>query len=142
MSDSIWTDAKAVSKDALLDRPRPSLPLYGIALASEQAGAVTTATKKYADFLAAWKSADAQLPQLAHARAFLAAHKAVAANKLPTVLTRIPLVRKHTQGLLPGRAVLPASPVRPRVIWIDAWTRTRQRSRRAQFQTRPNPPNV
>ena len=74
MAASDWTAAEAAYKRALVERPHSGFPLYGIAFASEQAGDVTTATKEYADFLAAWKSADAQLPQLAHARAYLASH--------------------------------------------------------------------
>ena len=81
MADSDWTDAKAAYKGALLDRPRSGFPLYGIALASEQAGDTTAATAEYAEFLAAWKSADSSLPQLAHARAYVTAHGTVAASK-------------------------------------------------------------
>jgi hypothetical protein len=81
MADSDWTDAKAAYKVALLDRPRSGFPLYGIALASEQAGNLSAAAHEYADFLAAWKSADSDLPQLAHARAYLVSHGTVAADK-------------------------------------------------------------
>src|SRR5579859_2994998 len=81
MAASDWTAAEAAYKRALVERPRSGFPLYGIALASEQAGDVTTAAKEYADFLAAWKSADTQLPQLAHARAYLAAHNTATTSK-------------------------------------------------------------
>jgi len=81
MAASDWTAAEAAYKRALVERPRSGFPLYGIAFASEQAGDVTTATKEYANFLGAWKSADAELPQLAHARAYLASHGTVAASK-------------------------------------------------------------
>ena len=74
MADSDWTDAKAAYKVALVDRPRSGFPLYGIALASEQAGNVAAAANEYSDFLAAWKSADSDLPQLAHARAYVASY--------------------------------------------------------------------
>ncbi len=74
LAASDWTDAKAAYQDALVDRPRSGFPLYGIALASEQAGDTQGATKAYADFLAAWKAADPDLPQLAHARSYLASH--------------------------------------------------------------------
>jgi len=50
-------------------------------MASEQAGDTTAAAAEYADFLAAWKSADSNLPQLTHARDYLASHKAIADNK-------------------------------------------------------------
>jgi hypothetical protein len=67
-----WSDAKEAYKQALLERPRSGFPLYGIALCSERAGDAKAAKSEYADFVAAWKDADAELPQLAHARAYLA----------------------------------------------------------------------
>jgi tetratricopeptide (TPR) repeat protein len=73
-----WTDAKAAYQRALVERPRSGFPLYGIARSSEQAGDVNAATAEYADFVEAWKDADPDLPQLAHARAFLAEHARVA----------------------------------------------------------------
>ncbi len=81
MADSDWTDAKAAYKGALVDRPCSGFPLYGIAMASEQAGNVAAAAHEYADFLAAWKSADSDLPQLAHARAYLASHNEATGRK-------------------------------------------------------------
>lgn len=78
---SDWTAALAAYKEALVDRPRSGFPLYGMAIASEQAGDSTAAAAEYTDFLAAWKSADSDLPQLAHARAFLVSHTGVAASR-------------------------------------------------------------
>ncbi len=80
MAASDWTDAKTAYEHALVDRPHSGFPLYGIALASEQAGDATAAASEYSDFLSAWKSADSDLSQLAHARAYLVAHSAVAAK--------------------------------------------------------------
>jgi len=77
MAASDWTDAKAAYKGALVQRPCSGFPLYGIAMASEQAADIAAATAGYADFLAAWKSADSDLPQLAHARSYLASHNRV-----------------------------------------------------------------
>jgi tetratricopeptide (TPR) repeat protein len=74
MAAGEWADAKAAYKRALAERPRSGFPLYGIAMCSEQAGDVVAATTEYADFMEAWKDADPDLPQLAHARAFLAGH--------------------------------------------------------------------
>lgn len=71
---SDWTDAAAAFKSALNDRPHSGYPLYGIAMVSEESGDSTAAVAEYADFLSAWKSADSDLPQLAHARAFVASH--------------------------------------------------------------------
>jgi len=81
MAASDWTDAKTAYKEALVDRPHSGFPLYGIALASEHAGDITAATTEYSEFLTAWKSADSNLLQFAHARAFVASHTAVAAGK-------------------------------------------------------------
>ena len=81
LAASDWTSAKAAYKEALAERPRSGFPLYGIALVSEKSGDIPSATAAYADFLAAWKSADSDLRQVAHARAYLAAHSELAANK-------------------------------------------------------------
>lgn len=67
-----WTGAKAAYEQALAERPRSGFPLYGIALCGEKAGDSNAAAKAYTDFLAAWKNADADLPQVAHARSYLA----------------------------------------------------------------------
>lgn len=81
MAASDWTAAKTAYKEALVDRPRSGFPLYGIAMASEKAGDAKAAATEYADFVAAWKFADSDLPQLAHARDYLASHSAIAAKK-------------------------------------------------------------
>jgi hypothetical protein len=78
---SDWTAAKSAYQEALVDRPRSGFPLYGIAMASEQAGDANAATRAYTEFLVAWKSADPNLPQLTHARDYLTSHGTVAANK-------------------------------------------------------------
>ncbi len=81
MAASDWASAKTAYKEALVERPRSGFPLYGIAKASEQAGNSAAAAAGYAEFLAAWKSADSDLPQLAHARDYVASHGAVATGK-------------------------------------------------------------
>ena len=81
MAASDWPAAKVAYKEALVDRPRSGFPLYGIAIASEKAGDAKAAATEYADFLTAWKSADSDLPQLAHARAYLVSHTGVVARK-------------------------------------------------------------
>lgn len=80
LAASNWTEAKAAFQQALADRPRSGFPLYGIALASEQSGDSKAAAAEYEEFLSAWKSADSDLPQLAHARAYIAAHGVSAAS--------------------------------------------------------------
>jgi tetratricopeptide (TPR) repeat protein len=76
-----WTAAKAAYNEALVERPRSGFPLYGIALTNEQAGDVSSAAAGYTDFLAAWKSADSDLPRVAHARSYLASHNATPVGK-------------------------------------------------------------
>jgi tetratricopeptide (TPR) repeat protein len=68
-------DAKAAFERALSERPHSGFALYGIAVANEQLGDSQAASKTYTDFLTAWKDADAGLPQIAHARAYLMAHR-------------------------------------------------------------------
>ena len=77
LSASAWADAKAAYQQALVERPKSGFPLYGIALTSEKSGDTKSAAVEYAAFMSAWKNADASLPQLAHAQAFLADHKDV-----------------------------------------------------------------
>jgi hypothetical protein len=74
LSASAWTDAKAAYQKALTERPKSGFPLYGIALSSERSGDAKAASAEYAEFVTAWKDADAALPQLGHARAFLTEH--------------------------------------------------------------------
>jgi tetratricopeptide (TPR) repeat protein len=68
-----WSAAKAAFERALAARPNSGFALYGIALSCEKSGDRTAADKAYGEFLAAWKGADATLPQIAHARAYLRA---------------------------------------------------------------------
>jgi tetratricopeptide (TPR) repeat protein len=68
-----WAAAKAAFERALIERPHSGFALYGIALSCERSGDLAAATKAYSDFLAAWKDADAALPQIAHAREYLKA---------------------------------------------------------------------
>ena len=65
-------DAKVAFEKALSERPHSGFALYGIAAANEKLGDTQAASKTYAEFLTAWKDADAGLPQIAHARAYLA----------------------------------------------------------------------
>ena len=80
LSASNWAEAKAGYQQALVERPNSGFPLYGIALTSEKAGNTQAALAEYTTFLSAWKNADATLPQLAHAQAFLQSHNTAAAN--------------------------------------------------------------
>jgi tetratricopeptide (TPR) repeat protein len=71
-----WGDAKVAFEKALSERPHSGFALYGIAAANERLDDSQAASKTYSDFLAEWKDADAGLPQIAHARAYLRAHRA------------------------------------------------------------------
>ncbi len=71
-----WTDAKIAYEQALLERPRSGLVLYGIARSSEKSGNLNAAAKEYVDFLAAWKDADPALAQVKDAQTYLAEHPA------------------------------------------------------------------
>ena len=69
-----WTDAKTAYEKALVDRPKSGFALYGVALSSERSGDLKSASTQYTEFVSTWKDADQTLPQLTHARAFLAEH--------------------------------------------------------------------
>lgn len=70
-----WSDAKAAFEKALGERPHSGFALFGIAMANERLGDSKAAAGTYADFLTAWKDAATGLPQNAHARAYLRAHR-------------------------------------------------------------------
>jgi tetratricopeptide (TPR) repeat protein len=76
-----WTDAKTAYEKALVDRPKSGFALYGVALSSERSGDLKSASTQYAEFVSTWKDADQTLPQLTHARAFLAEHGTTAAAR-------------------------------------------------------------
>lgn len=59
-------------KQALVDRPRSGFPLYGMAQTAEKEGDTQRATAEYQEFLNTWKTADADLPEVAHAKQWLA----------------------------------------------------------------------
>jgi tetratricopeptide (TPR) repeat protein len=81
LSVGAWSDAKAAYERALVERRRSGFPIYGIAFSREKSGDLKEASIRYAEFVGVWKGADAGLPELAHARTFLAEHgSAVAAN--------------------------------------------------------------
>ena len=70
-----WSAARQAYAQALIERPRSGFSLYGLALCSERLGDSVTAADEYATFLDVWKEADKTLPEVAHARAYLAAHR-------------------------------------------------------------------
>src|SRR5262249_54809136 len=66
--------ARAAYQAALVKRPHSGFPLYGLAVCSEKAGDAAAAAREYREFLSAWMNADHDLPQMAHAREFVAQH--------------------------------------------------------------------
>ena len=63
-----YAGAKAAYEAALKDRPNSGFGLYGLARVAELQGDAAAAKTEYAAFLKEWSSADAALPELAHAR--------------------------------------------------------------------------
>ena len=76
-----WAGATAALKKALVERPHSGFPLFGLALCQEKSGDANGATAAYQEFVSAWKDADTDLPQLDHARAFLAQHEGTLAKR-------------------------------------------------------------
>jgi len=70
-----WDKARDAFNAALRQRPKSGHALYGIAQSYALAGDTSNATAAYHDFLAAWPHADADLPQVKQANAWLASHK-------------------------------------------------------------------
>lgn len=73
--------AHAAYAAALKERPNSGFSLYGMAQSSEAAGDAHAARDEYAKFLAAWRNADANQPELDHARAYLSTQTNAVASK-------------------------------------------------------------
>ncbi len=69
-----WEKARDAFNEALHQRPKSGLALYGIAQSYAMADDAPDATAAYRDFLAAWPHADTDLPQVKQASAWLASH--------------------------------------------------------------------
>ncbi len=69
-----WDEARVAFNRALKQRPKSGHALYGIARSYSMAGDTAKAAQAYHDFLASWEHADADLPQIKHAKSWLAAH--------------------------------------------------------------------
>jgi predicted negative regulator of RcsB-dependent stress response len=70
-----YSDAHKAYEAALVERPKSGFPLFGMARSSEAAGDQAAAAREYAQFVDAWKEGNPDLPQMTHAREFLAAQK-------------------------------------------------------------------
>jgi predicted Zn-dependent protease len=71
-----FDDAKQAYEAALKQRPESGFALYGVAQADAGAKRTVEATRDYAHLLNAWANADADLPQLQAARAWMAGQTA------------------------------------------------------------------
>lgn len=67
-----YAGAHAAYTAALAERPNSGFGLYGKARSSEEAGNPAQALKEYAAFERTWKSADSGLPEMQHARQYVA----------------------------------------------------------------------
>ncbi len=63
-----YAGAKTAYESALAERPNSGFGLYGLARVKELDGDAVGARQSYQAFLKAWPSADAALPEVAHAR--------------------------------------------------------------------------
>jgi tetratricopeptide (TPR) repeat protein len=63
-----WDQARKAFQDEMITRPASGHALYGIAQSYELAGDKRAAARAYAEFLAAWKNADPDLPMMEHAK--------------------------------------------------------------------------
>jgi len=63
-----WAEARKAFQDEMITRPNSGYALYGIAQSYELAGDKKGAARSYAEFLAAWKNADPDLPMMEHAK--------------------------------------------------------------------------
>ena len=70
-----WQKARTTYTNFLIDRPNNGMALYGLAQAWEGEGKDLEATKAYQTFLTAWNEADADLPQLKKAKAWMRTNK-------------------------------------------------------------------
>ena len=66
--------AREAFEKELKDRPKSGHALYGIAMSYELSGDRAAAVKSYAEFLACWSQADADLPMMQHARSWWRSH--------------------------------------------------------------------
>jgi tetratricopeptide (TPR) repeat protein len=70
-----YSDAHKAYEAALVERPKSGFPLFGMARCSEAARDQATAAREYSEFLDAWKQGNPDMPQITHAREFLAGQK-------------------------------------------------------------------
>jgi tetratricopeptide (TPR) repeat protein len=69
-----WEKARDAFHEALHERPKSGLALYGIAQSYAMAGDAAQAVGAYKEFLLSWSQADSDLPQVKQAKAWLRSH--------------------------------------------------------------------
>ncbi len=67
-----YAGAHRAYAEALVERPKSGFPLYGMARSSEAAGDAAKARTEYAEFAEVWKRGDPEMPEMAHAREYMA----------------------------------------------------------------------
>ena len=77
MTAGKWAEAEAAFQKALADRPNSGFALYGLAQVKEKKGDSVATTASYRQFLSAWKTADAGLPEMLHAQQWVKQHDGV-----------------------------------------------------------------
>jgi tetratricopeptide (TPR) repeat protein len=75
-----FAGAHKAYETALAERPNSGFPLFGMARSSEAAWDTVAAGTEYAKFAVMWKDADAGMPQMEHAREYIAGEKTVAST--------------------------------------------------------------
>ncbi len=75
-----WSRAQDAYRAALKQRPNSGFALYGIAVCAEKAKDREGARQEYAAFLRAWRHADSDLPEVIHAKRFLAGKQSAFAS--------------------------------------------------------------
>jgi tetratricopeptide (TPR) repeat protein len=78
-----FSGAHQAYTSALAERPNSGFELYGLARSSEAAGNTALATMEYSRFVKAWIDADPGMPEMLHARKYIAGQSVLANAERP-----------------------------------------------------------
>jgi tetratricopeptide (TPR) repeat protein len=78
-----YAGAHQAYTSALAERPNSGFGLYGLARSSEAAGNAALATTEYSKFVKAWIDADSDMPEMLHARKYIAGQTVLANAERP-----------------------------------------------------------